>query len=493
MSVPAYVLGQAQESYHNVDAADHPLALMKHIARNALEDAGVSVDQVDAVACIDPFSWTYADLGKTVAAEIGCGDDVRELWLPAGGTTPQDLIHEIASAMDQGDVDVALLFGAEAMRTRRKANRAGRELPWPARDKSIKPMRGQKPMTSAWESRHGLRLPIQAYPLMENALRHSHGRSAQEQIDTAAAILHKNALVAAENPNAWFRDAPSAALISTVTPDNRMICYPYTKRMNAIMDVDQAAALVVVSNRFIEQSGGVERAAAVLGGAGSEDVWNLMQRPSLSRSPGMETAFAAALQYAATEVADIAAFDFYSCFPSPVQMALSALGLNVDDNRQFSITGGLGYAGGPGNNYVMHSLATAVQRLRENPAEILMITGVGMANTKHAATILSRGDRIPPAATGTTVFREDSGETALTVAEQASGPCTIVTYTIEYDRERQPFNVIYILDTEDGRRAVANARDPAGADQQLLREDPIGKTGMLEWDADADRQFFSIR
>lgn len=492
MSVPAYLLGQAQESYHNVDAVDHPLELMKHIATRALADAALTVGQVDAVACIDPFSWTYADLAKTVANEIGCRIDVREFWLPAGGTTPQDLVHEIAIAMDQGELDVALLFGAEAMRTRRKATRAGQELPWPPRDKSVDPMRGQKPMTSEWETRHGLRLPIQAYPLLENALRHAHGRTAQEQIDTAAGILQKNAQVASDNPNAWFHDAPSVELIATVTQDNRMISYPYTKRMNAIMDVDQAAAIVVVSSRFVESHGCSERAAAILGGAGSEDVWNPLQRPSLATSPGMEFALAKALEHAQVDVVDISAFDFYSCFPSPVQMAISALGLSIDDERNFSITGGLGYAGGPGNNYVMHSLATAVERLREHPEETIMITGVGMANTKHAATILSRGDRVPSAASGTTTFRVETGESPLPIAEQASGPCTIVTYTVEYDREGNPFNVIYILDTEDGRRAVANARDPETANGQLLAEDPVGKSGTLEWDAEAERQFFTV-
>lgn len=493
MSVPAYLLGQAQESYHNVDAVDHPLELMKHIAIQALADAQITADKVDAVACIDPFSWTYADLARQVASGIGMQGDVREFWLPAGGTTPQDLIHEIALKMNNGELDVALLFGAEAMRTRRKATRAGQELPWPPRDKSINPMRGQDPMTSEWETQHGLRLPIQAYPLLENALRHAHGRTAQEQIDTAAGILHKNALVAANNPNAWFQDAPSTSLIGTVTEENRMISYPYTKRMNAIMDVDQAAAIVVVSARFVEDNGGLERAAAILGGAGSEDVWNPMQRPSLATSPGMEAAFSTALGFAQLEAADIAAFDFYSCFPSPVQMALSALGLSVDDERDFSITGGLGYAGGPGNNYVMHSLATAVARLRDNPDEMLMITGVGMANTKHAATILCRGDHVPRSSTGKTVIRVDTGEIAVDIAEKAAGPCTVVTYTIEYDRDAQPINVIYILDTEDGKRAVANARDPQAANERLLAADPIGKTGTLEWDADAERQYFEIR
>ena len=173
-------------------------------------------------------------------------------------------------------------------------------------------------------------------------------------------------------------------------------------------------------------------------------------------------------------------------------MALAALDLSVDDPRPFSLTGGLAYAGGPGNNYVMHSLATAVARIRENPAENLMVTGVGMANTKHTATLLCHANNIPEGATGETRYRLDTGDTALPVEEQASGACTIVTYTIEYDRDGAANNVIYILDTANGGRAIANARAPQEAAKKLLEEDPIGKAGQLAWDEADQRQYFDL-
>lgn len=490
--VHAYISGQAQQSFHEQSAVDHPLVLMQAVARSALEDAGISPDQVDAIACVDPFSWTYADLGQKVAHELGCDENIRDFWLPAGGTTPQDLLHEITRAMAAGEIDVAILVGAEAMRTRRKATRAGETLPWPPRDKSVNPTRGQKPFTSDWEAKHGLRLPIQSFPIHENAIRSMHGRSAEEQIELAASLLHKNALVAASNPNAWFQDAPSVEDIATVASDNRMISYPYTKRMNAIMDVDQAAALVVVSDRVIERLADRNRSVAILGGAGAEEIWNPIERESLARSRAMEVAFTAALRHAGLQAQDIDAFDFYSCFPSPIQMALDAMGMDVEDPRDFSITGGLAYAGGPGNNYVMHSLATAVARLRNNPAERIMITGVGMANTKHAATLLANGDNIPPDASGQTDYRIPTGAQALPVTERASGDASIVSYTIEYERDGRPANVIYLLDLEDGSRAIANARDPGSAQDALMAEDPIGKRGHLSWDGADDRQYFEI-
>ncbi len=491
-SVPAYILGQAQKSFHAAETADHPRKLMSEIALAALEDAAIEPSAVDAVGCVDPLSWTYPELAKSVAADMGCNKGVREFWLPGGGTTPQDLTHEIAIAMDAGEIDIAVIFGAEAMRTRRKATRAGKMLDWPARDKSVKAMRGQKPFTSPWEAQHGLRLPIQSFPMLENALRTANVRSASAQINIAAKLLHKNALVAEKNPHAWFQKPPSIGEISEVTAENRMISYPYTKRMNAIMDVDQAAAIVIVSDKYLNASGRRSRAAAILGGAGAEEVWNPMQRPSLSTCVGMEVAFEATLNSAGVKVEDIDAFDLYSCFPVPVELALDTLKVSLNDPRPFTMTGGLAFGGGPGNNYVMHSLATAVAHLRDNQEEVIMITGVGMANTKHAATILAAAEKVPNAATGKTVYRLATGDKEIPVAREASGTCTIATYTIEYDRTGIATNIIYILDTAKGERAIANARNPTDTAYVLLSCDPIGRSGELSWDADLDQQFFEL-
>jgi len=490
--VPAYITGQAQKSYHDVKTADHPFVLMCDIAAAALADAGLTAEQIDAVACVDPFSWTYADLAQKVATEIGCKQGTREFWRPAGGTTPQDLLHDISAAMAAGEIDTAIIFGAEAMRTRRKATRAGEQLDWPERDKSVNPARGQNPFTSEWEAQHGLRLPIQVFPVLENAIRHAKSHSAEQQIEVAADLLHKNALVAAKNPNAWFQDAPSSEEIAAVTTDNRMISYPYTKRMNAIMDVDQSAAIVVVSDRFLEANGGRENSVAVLGGAGAEEVWNPIQRKSLSTCVAMQTAIQSTLANSGVTTKDISAFDLYSCFPAPVELALEVLDVDVNDPRPFSVTGGLAYAGGPGNNYVMHSLATAVTRIRNNADEKILITGVGMANTKHSATLLAHAEQVPREATGVTLYRVGTGDEPLEVATEASGNCSIVSYTIEYDREATPVNVIYILDTEDGKRAIANAADASQAAEALLSADPVGRMGELTWDETQGRQLFTL-
>ena len=492
MEAGTYIAGAAQVSLRTEESSDHPARMMANAAQAALQDAGIKSDRVDAVGCVEPLSWSYPDLGATVARELGCADDVRQFWVPAGGTSPQDLLHQIGQEIATGTIDCAVIAGAEAMRTRRRAIREGKELPWPTRPDDANPVRGQKPFSSPLEQRHGLRMPIHAFPLFENALRAEAHRSANEQLDVAAGLLAKNAQVAAQNPHAWFHDAPSASEIATVTPDNRLIAYPYTKRMNAIMDVNQAAAIVVLSQRLMDELNVSGRCAAVLGGCGAEDAWFVSERTSFTSSPAMAHAINTALAEAGLQADQIDAFDLYSCFPSAIQLGLEALRVSLDDPRPFSLTGGLAFAGGPGNAYVLHSLATAVRRLRTSPTERLLVTGIGMSNTKHSSTVLTGTNHLPGDARGATHYRHGTNTTPADVREDAEGDARVVTYTIEYDRAGEPTNVICILELPDGGRTVANAADCGKLAEQFRASEPIGRAGVVVRDPENGRHLFRL-
>jgi len=64
-----------------------------------------------------------------------------------------------------------------------------------------------------------------------------------------------------------------------------------------------------------------------------------------------------ALTQAGVTIKDIDFFDLYSCFPIAVQVTRDMLGIAENDTRPLTVTGGLPYFGGPGNNYVMHAMA----------------------------------------------------------------------------------------------------------------------------------------
>src|SRR4029077_19523522 len=117
-------------------------------------------------------------------------------------------------------------------------------------------------------------------------------------------------------------------------------------------------------------------------GTDAHDHYFVSNRDDLGGSPGMRIAGRRALELANVDADDLAHVDLYSCFPSAVEISAHELGLGTD--RPLTVTGGLSFAGGPWNNYVMHSIATMAERLREAPGARGLVTANGGFITKHA-------------------------------------------------------------------------------------------------------------
>ena len=106
--------------------------------------------------------------------------------------------------------------------------------------------RATAPASTRW--RTGFMLPTQIYPLFENALRARVRADVDAHRDMLGALCSRLSAVAAENPYAWFRAGAQRRTRSPrVAPSNRMIGFPYPKLMNAIIEVDQAAAVLMTS------------------------------------------------------------------------------------------------------------------------------------------------------------------------------------------------------------------------------------------------------
>src|SRR5262249_46067011 len=164
----------------------------------------------------------------------------EELYTTIGGNTPQWLVNETAAQIAAGRVRLALLAGAEAIYTLQRARRSHTDLRWTSGGHGEPTVIGTyRHGTNDHEVAHGLHMPTAIYPLFENGLRAHYGHSVAEHQAELGRVCAQLSAVAAANPNAWFQQSRSAAEIATATPDNRLIGFPYTKYMNAIMDVDQ--------------------------------------------------------------------------------------------------------------------------------------------------------------------------------------------------------------------------------------------------------------
>jgi acetyl-CoA C-acetyltransferase len=466
-----------------------PAQLMASAIEQALTDAASNASdevtavtlasEVTALACVDPIAWGYHDLcGSTISAS-GLTGISRTFTCPPGGNSPGDLLHDVANAIAAGEFEVAVIAGSEVLYSARRARKEGIDLqatwtPFAGRRDLLK---GQRPLTTPTEARHGMVAPVQCYPMYENAIRAKAGRSIAEHQIVVANLMARNASVASTNPHAWFPQVQTAEDIVTVDARNRWVCFPYPKKMNAIMEVDQSAAVVIMSRDEADRRGiAREHQVAFLGGASCTDAWTPAERRDLAESPAIAAAGIAALAHAGLMMDDVDLIDLYSCFPSAVQMGMSALGLAHDDPRGVTVTGGLAYAGGPGNSYALHSLCVAVDRIRRGEAKVAMVTSLGMAASKHAVSIVgahTSSERADSRAERVTLDRSvlEGSE----VVDLVSGDGIVLTYTVEFGRDGFPVKTIYLVELDNGRRTVGNGMCTDEEIRVLMEEEGVGR------------------
>jgi len=219
-----------------------------------------------------------------------------------------------------------------------------------------------------------------------------------------------------------------------------------------------------------------------LSGADANDHWFISQRAELHRSPAIRLAGTAALDLAGLGIDDVGAVDLYSCFPVVVQMAATELGLAVDDPaRPLTLTGGLTFGGGPGNNYTSHGIARAVGALRDAPGTAALVSGLGWYATKHAIGVYASR---PPNHEGRRPFAwrdlqpEVDALPQCRVDPDATGAVRVETYTVTFDRDGTPERGILACRTPEGTRAWGNLTD-ADTLAGLCAEEGIGRTGTL--------------
>ncbi len=491
------IIGVAQYSQRprDLESAPEPMAMMELVARRAAEDACRPdlLGRVDSLLVVNIISWSYEDAPGLLAQRLGI-DPAFSYYSGIGGETPQRLVNQVCARILRGDTRLALIVGAEAMHSFMAARRQGVRLPWTPRAVPRRIDEEVRAGNSDLEGRYGCTLPIRIYPLFENALRAHLGLSLEEHRQRLGRLCSRMTQVAARNPYAWFPVARSAEEITTVSQRNRMVCFPYPKLMNAILEVDQAAALLIASAEAAKELGvPEERWVYVWSGAHLADKWHISDRPCYHRSLAQELALQRSLELAGLSPDDVDMFDLYSCFPSAVQAAMEALGIGLEDPRPITLTGGLPYAGGPGNNYCSHSIATAVERLRREPEKKALVSGMGWYFTKHSAGVYSgRPPRQPyrpydPTADAARIEAQESPP----LLEEAQGTATVETYTVVFGRDGEPEEGIVIgrLGSDDGPRFLANT----GADRELLwamcRQEMVGQRGHVRRDPSGKNLF----
>ena len=475
-------VGQYVHRDGSLDAALDPVALMERAVLAAAADAGLDgPPAADAVRVVSQLSWRYGNTPRFVADRLGLSPRRLE-QTTMGGNSPQSLVNTTALDIQSGDVDIALLTGGEATRTRSRARSAGVELDWPRGEPDDEPtiIGDELEMNLEAETSRGIYMPVQIYPMFETAIRAAAGRSVDEHREHLGRLWSGLSHVAAGNPYAWIRDARTPDEITTVTDDNRMIGLPYPKLMNSNNQVDMGAAVIMCSVEAARRLG-VSEDLWVFPHAGTDchEHNYVSHRDTFASTPAIEIGGRLALELAGIDIDDVSVIDLYSCFPAAVQLGAASLGIDLE--RQWSRTGGLTFAGGPWNNYVMHAIATVVTDLRERPGEYGLVWANGGYATKHAFGVYSTAPG--------TGFRHDKPQAeidALTRRElatpaDAAGAATIEAYTVMFDREGAPERAIAACLLADGRRAWGTS-EAAEVTAAMCDGEWVGRS--LDLDAD---------
>jgi acetyl-CoA C-acetyltransferase len=303
---------------------------------------------------------------------------------------------------------------------------------------------------SAVEMNHLFVDPPAVYAVLENAFAATQGWSTEEHHDRLGALTESFAAVAAGNPYAWERGGPSAADIVDPSETNRMIAEPYTKLCCSNLRVNQAAALLLTTVEGARSAGVPEdRWVFCRGSAFSNHAVSVVQREDLSRSVVARFAGHRALELAGAGVDDIDHLDLYSCFPAAVQIAADELGIPLD--RQLTVTGGMTFAGGPLNSYVLHSTATMADVLRADPGSTGLVTSVSGFLTKYGAGVWStapgewRSEDVTADAKAADHPKRDTDDPGAEVQ--------VVAGTVTHDRDGTR-TAIDVVETADGTRSL---------------------------------------
>ena len=464
------LIGVARHTWHPDAVGRHgapePLDMWEQMARVAAADAGtpgalLHLDSLDVVYC---QSWQYDDPTGRLAGRLGA-DPGRRRYSGIGGSVPQSLVAEAATGIADGDLDLALVVGAEALATVRRAKKEGNELGW-SHPPAEKPRFPYDTPVHPSEVNHGIFQAFLSFALFDSARRAHLGRSLDEHRRHLGEMLSRLTEVAAADPDhAWFPIARRPEEIVTPTPANRMVAFPYTKLMTSIMDVDMAAAVLLASDETADRLG-VDRSRRVYlrGFAYAEDPPFIAARRDLWRSVAMRAVMTAALDQAGIGVADLAHLDLYSCFASSIGFGVDALGLDehrfLSGTRSVTVTGGLPYHGGPGSNYMTHSIAAMAERLRSDPGACGLVSGVGMHMCKHVAAVWSTTPGAAEVAgPGGLQSQVDATLELAPILETAEGTATVAAYSVLHGRDGEPEWGALVCDLPGGARCYARLHD----------------------------------
>ena len=359
-----------------------PISLMEEAVQAAFEDTcnPLIKDSIDVVYVLRGF-WGYREPGKYLIEKLNLETNPKSILVKVG-ISQQQIIDMASEDIAHGNIRSALIVGGEARYALVQALKNQKQ--YLESDLPGEPDEYMKPENELYQPEETDFMGLMAAPyycIQETAFRAAEKLSPQEHIERINTIYENFSKVAQDNPHAWDRKPHSAKDLLEST-SNPMIAYPYTKKHNSNWNVNQASALILTSDALANKLNiPKDKRVYPLQSAENNHMIAVIQRPNLALSKGLQLAGEKTLKFMEQHNLTNPIYEIYSCFPLAVQQFIKVL--NLDPISKLTVTGAMPFGGGPLNNYMLHSTAQMIEKLREDRDKIGLVTGVSGMMTKQ--------------------------------------------------------------------------------------------------------------
>ena len=386
--------GYAEMSHMDLGGAALKAAFADAQAKRKL---GPALDTIAAIRQFEISATRYSapfghsnNTPRSIARRAGA-NPARAILEVVGGQGPQRLVGELAAEIAAGRSKMAAIVGSEAISTMRALMGRGETRNWEETRRGTLEDRGPgyEGVVDITSLKHGVGAPIAGYAIAENVRRERLGLSLDAYRLEIGKLFAPFTKVAAANPHSAAPTERTPQELAELTERNRLVAEPYGRLVVARDQVNQGGAIVIASVAEARRLGVPEERWVHIHGVADCAEPSMLTRESLEKSPAAVAAISTALELAGKDWKNLSAIDLYSCFAIPVFNLLDAFGLDRDDPRGWTLTGGLPFFGGAGNNYSAHGIAEAVQRCRTAPGSFALVGANGGIMSKYAAGVYS--------------------------------------------------------------------------------------------------------
>ncbi len=459
---------QQKGDYKSLDEA---LILMDIATKKAIKDTNnEDIKNYIEEIHIPKGYWRYRDPGKWIATKNNFKDVKTSVYKI--GVLQQSLINSCCNKILNKEIGASLIVGGEArykLLLSQIKNKYFKEIELNENPNFY--IKAKDEIHLDEEKAELGMMAVGYYAILESAFRSNKNISISNQLDYVAGMYEYFSKVASRNKDAWTDSAFDANEVKNITQKNSLQAFPYNKYHCTSWNVNQSAAILICSEKIAnELKIPQEKRVYPLASSENNHMIGTLQRPKLFEQYGMQLAAEYILEICQKLKIKPNFYDLYSCFPVAVQMFAESLNLN--DYKKFTITGGMSFAGGPLNSYVLHSLTKLISKIRKTKDSSGIVTGVSGMMTKQSYAIFSSN---PLMIFNHKDFTEVAAkkEKPIEISTLKEGTGIVIGYTI-LNKTEGKYKAVIFIDCSDNKRKLITS-DDMSIIKSMENEEWVGK------------------